>query len=389
MCLSLERRRPFRRRSNRSVSPQQVDFDSRGGLTDIGFVGYFGQGNLGDDLLASHALETLIPECGAGRLVVSAPPGCYLERWFPGIRCRSHGDLIRDRDVDRIVFAGGGQFAAFPPAGWTNLFGLRQSSSFALLREFWQRGRPPARCYAYCVGVGPVVGWGGQRSTAALFRRVEQISVRDETSRDILRACHVDRARVVADPVFARELRPQLDPPVDRTLGIVVRRWSHPPDIRPALETLVRVAGRLRESGWQVVFILFQKDDRPGIVERLESSHHRVVVWDPEVESIETFVAALSRYKVLVTMRAHALILRSLMNLPCVSLRLEPKLEILARASGQERFVLDVNVSPEALIAAIEEAHSTSMDVSALCREARARVGRETSALLEWIRAQT
>ena len=352
---------------------------------DIGLVGYFGQGNLGDDLLASHALETLIPEFGAGRLVVSAPAGGYLERWFPGIRCRSHGGLIRDRRVDKIVFAGGGQFAAFPPARWTNLFGLRQSSSFAVLRELWRRGRPRARCYAYCVGVGPVVGWGGQRSTEALFARIEQISVRDATSGDILRACHVDRARIVSDPVFAREVRPDVDPASDRTLGIVVRGWSHPPDVWPALETLLRVSGRLRDSGWQVVFILFQKHDRPQIAARLESLHHRVVVWDPEVQRIETFVSDLSRYKVLITMRAHALILRSLMNLPCVSLRLEPKLEILAQASGQERFVRDLNVSAEKLIDAIEEAHSTPMDVEAVCRAARARVADETSALLDWI----
>jgi polysaccharide pyruvyl transferase WcaK-like protein len=90
--------------------------------------------------------------------------------------------------------------------------------------------------------------------------------------------------------------------------------------------------------------------------------------------------------KVMITLRAHALILRSLMNLPCLSLRLEPKLEILARASGQEKFVLDLNGSPETLLDAILEAHSTSMHVEATCQTARQRLAGEAAALVDWIR---
>jgi polysaccharide pyruvyl transferase WcaK-like protein len=353
---------------------------------DIGIVGYFGQGNLGDDLLASHAIETLIPEFSARRLIVSAPAGCYLEKWFPGIQCRPRGELIRDRHVDKVIFAGGGQFAAFPPARWTNLFGLRQSSSLAVLRDLWMRGRPQAHCFAYCVGVGPLAGWGGRRSTGALFTRFDHISVRDDTSRDLLRACDVSHARVVSDPVFATHVRRDLDPAPDRTLAIVVRGWSHATDIRPALDTLLRLSGQLRESGWEVVFISFQKRYRPEVIERLSSRGQRVVVWDPENHSLDAFVADLSRYKVMITLRAHALILRALMNLPCVSLRLEPKLEILAKVSGQERFVLDLNCSPETLLDTVLEAHSTSMNLDAVCQAARERVAGETATLVNWIR---
>jgi polysaccharide pyruvyl transferase WcaK-like protein len=337
-------------------------------------------------LLASHALEMLIAEFGARRLIVSAPAGCYLERWFPGIRCRPRRELIRDSHVDKIVFAGGGQFLAYPPARWTNLFGLRQSTSLSVLWDLWTRRHPRARYFAYCVGVGPVAGWGGRRSMAALFRRFDHISVRDDTSADILRACDVPHARVVSDPVFTRHVRHEPDPAPDRTLGIVVRGWSYAPDVWPALETLLRLSEHLRESGWQVVFISFQKHYQPEIVARLEARNQRVVVWDPDEQSLDAFVAHLSRYKVMITLRAHALILRSLMNLPCVSLRLEPKLEILARASGQERFVLDLDCSPATLLDAVLEAASTSMHVEAACETARQHVTLEAATLVEWIR---
>ena len=111
-----------------------------------------------------------------------------------------------------------------------------------------------------------------------------------------------------------------------------------------------------------------------------------MVVWDPENHSLDAFVADLSRYKVMITLRAHALILRALMNLPCVSLRLEPKLEILAKVSGQERFVLDLNCSPETLLDTVLEAHSTSMNLDAVCQAARERVAGETATLVNWIR---
>jgi polysaccharide pyruvyl transferase WcaK-like protein len=356
------------------------------GKRDIGVVGYFGQGNLGDDVLACHALETLIPECGVGRLVVSGPAGCYLEKWYPGIRCRPRGELSRDPTVDKIVFAGGGQFAAFPPARWTNLFGLRQASFLGVLLDLWRRGRPEAHCFAYCVGVGPVAGWGGRRGIAALFTRFDQISVRDEPSRDILRACHVRRVRVVSDPPFAWPIRRGMTPAPDRTLGIVVRGWSHATNVWLALERLRQMSVRLRDCGWQVDFISFQKHYQPEVIAALEPRPERVVVWDPDVQSIDAFVAGLSRYKVMITLRAHALILRSLMNLPCLSLRLEPKLEILAREAGQERFVLDLNCSPEVLHDAILEAHCTSMNMESDCQRARERVACEAATLVDWIR---
>jgi polysaccharide pyruvyl transferase WcaK-like protein len=155
--------------------------------------------------------------------------------------------------------------------------------------------------------------------------------------------------------------------------------------VQPALDVLREVSASLRKSGWEVVFISFQKGYLPEVIAALARTE-RVMVWDPDVQSVDAFVADLSRYRVMVTLRAHALILRSLMNLPCLALRLEPKLEILARASGQERFVLDLNCSHGILLDAIMEAHATSMNLESVCQMARERVSAETAVLMDWIR---
>jgi len=241
--------------------------------------------------------------------------------------------------------------------------------------------------YAFCVGVGPIAGWAARASTYYLFKQVEELSVRDPISQQLLRQCGITHARVTADPAFSYEWTCRQERQED--IGIIFRAWSHAPDITSVLQSLLTVARRLRTQGRRVSFISFQKRYRTDLVQWLKEEGQEVLVWDPVEQVLDDFVAELGKFRAFITMRAHGLIVAAQLNVPCVAINLEPKLEIIARECGLEQFVVDLWASPDEIIDRVLEAVNTQVNLNDLLAGKRSQVERERQRLMAWLRASS
>ena len=353
---------------------------------DVAIIGYYGWGNFGDDLLASYVLDLVCRTIPPDRVLVRGPEGNYLERWFPGIRCRPGKEIFRSGSyvVRKVILGGGGQFFAFPPATFKNLWGLLKCKAYGRWRMIgWSRWRQLS-AYAFCVGVGPLEGVGARWMTRRFLGRCEHISVRDAVSKELLSG--IRNVRVVADPSIglAATLSPisQRDP---KTVGIVVRHWSRGPNVAELIVSLQSAAQSLRKLGWTVQFISFHSEYDREVTRLLWNNGENVRVWRPQSETILEFCQYLSGFQVLITMRAHGVFVGSLLGAVPVAVRIEPKLEISAAKCGCLDHMITVEASPTEIVTVVERAgmagrvvHNWRDDLQAL--------ELESNRLRDWLR---
>jgi polysaccharide pyruvyl transferase WcaK-like protein len=352
---------------------------------DVAIIGYYGWGNFGDDLLADYVLDLVCRTIPPDRVLVRGPEGNYLERWFPGVRCRPGKEIFRSGSyaVRKVIFGGGGQFFAFPPATFMNLWGLRKCKAYGRWRMIgWSRWRQLS-AYAFCIGVGPLEGAGARWMTRKFLGRCEHISVRDAVSKALLSG--IRNVRVVADPSIglAATLSP-ISQPDPKTVGIVVRRWTRGPSVAELIVSLQSAAQSLRNLGWTVQFISFQASDRE-VTQWLRNNGEIVRDWRPQCQTIPEFCLYLSGFQVLITMRVHGVFVGSLLGAVPVAVRIEPKLEISAAKCGCLDYVIGVETSPAEVITMVERAseagpilHNWQDDLQAL--------ELESNRLRDWLR---
>lgn len=326
---------------------------------DVAIIGNYGQGNFGDDLLASYVLDLVCRTIPPDRVLVRAPEGSYLENWFPGIYCRPGHEIFRSAfyGVRKVIFGGGGQFYSFPRATFKNLLGLRKCKAYQRWRMVgWSRWRRLS-AYAFCVGVGPLDGAGARWMTRKFLGRFEHISVRDAVSKELLSDLGICNVRVVPDPAIGLS---SMLPPTSRrnpkTVGIIVRRWPREPSVAELIASLRSAAKSLRDLGWTVQFISFQSEYDEEVTQLLRNKGEYVRDWRPQRETILEFCQYLSGFQVLVTMRAHGVFMGSLLGAVPIAVRIEPKLEVSAAKCGCRDYVIGVDTSPAQIVTMVQRA---------------------------------
>src|SRR5262245_36030058 len=173
-------------------------------------AGYYGFGNTGDEAILASILAGLrrrVP--GTVFVVVSGDPEATK---------RQHGvDAVFWKDVpaisasigrsDVVLVGGGGLFQDYWGLDTKTLLTPRHGeiAFYAGTVVLAALARKPALLYG--LGFGPLASPEARRYARAVAEAAVHISVRDEASRDLLRAAGVPEARITvsADPAFALE----------------------------------------------------------------------------------------------------------------------------------------------------------------------------------------
>lgn len=354
----------------------------------VAVIGYYGHGNFGDDILAHVVLTQVCQTIAPEQVVVSAAPGCYLERWIPGIQCLPLHVILRQHrgPLPLVLFGGGGLFFSFPPSRASTLWGLRKSSTYDFWRLLGWISAFRARKYAFCLGIGPMVGGGGRFLTRIFLRSFEQISVRDPVSLRILSGLHIQQGRLVTDPSIelartwsAKSRR------TPQTVGIIVRWWARGQDITSFLESLLQAARLLRTNQWSVEFICFEAKDW-RIVRWLTENHEQVRQWEPGQETIDEFCAYLSRFSVLLSMRAHGIFVGAIVGTTPVGINIEPKLEITARQCGVGNWLLASDSTANEIVSVVEQANAAEPERHDWSNQL-SMLSQETTRLRSWLQS--
>jgi len=319
---------------------------------------WLGSENVGDELLFS-VLRRRLEQLGADVVAASKNPAAT-ERQH-GVRAVHHYDgwaIGRALfGADALVFGGGGLIQDA-----TSAFSL----PYHLTRPLMAKAeRVPF------IGMGLGVGPLRLRFSRLLLRRVlaghQGITVRDEHSANLLRACGVTDVHVTADMVFS--LDPPSEPARDQialalrsyTDGLVPERFRLNPIDEPMEQTLARALDEVSQrTKLHLRFLAFEgKRDEAfnrRVAKRMSSKDHSFATIDAESVMREMRQARLA-----IAMRYHGGVTAVVAERPVVLIGYAPKVTALAAALGDEcRYIAHDALAIRALPQRVDELLASS-----------------------------
>ena len=179
-------------------------------MTRIAIVGYYGFGNLGDEMILASLVRAVTSAHPSSQITVlsGSPESTRRMHGVDAVAWNDPGAIIETvAEADGVVLGGGGLFhdywgvdpeAILNPAHW----GIAYYAGVAGLAGALQ---VPLELFA--VGVGPLLTEGGRRLTRECVRIASGASVRDEDSAVTLAALGFEGVEIAPDPAWA------FDPP--------------------------------------------------------------------------------------------------------------------------------------------------------------------------------
>ena len=227
------------------------------------------------------------------------------------------------------------------------------------------------RVMMYGCGIGPVTGSGSRRTTARVLDRcVDEITLREDLSRQDLAAMGVTKPRitVTADPALL--LRPasagavdsyflsnDLDPAGQYAM-FVLRPWKN---LDAHLQAIVETANYVNQKyGLTPVFAALEP------TRDLETNRRAAAMLPckafvlPAPRDEQLTIGMMQKMRVIVSMRLHALIFASSVGAPLAAISYDPKVTGFMAYLGQKHCIELADVTTDALCALVEQAMQTA-----------------------------
>lgn len=303
--------------------------------------GAYGPGNLGDDVLLEICINILRkhftePEISVG-LHKPNNPG-YFEKY----RCRfTH--ISAPIITDLLIYGGGGQFFEFKQGNKnTNIIqktvtalkhGLtaHDLTKILLIKIFRKNSVSFRKSAALCLGLGPFENTSSHfvKNKINHFLKCDFKSVRDSESLQLAKQYDSD-VKIYTDPTFLTNhwlgSMPKSRAKKGNSIGIILRKWDLSEHGKKAIFNTVEAAKLLISSGAKVIFISLYRDyDKETISQFGEFNW---LVWNPEKHTPDNFIEDIAQtFDILISTRAHGVLLPAQAGVPSVVIGIEPKLK--------------------------------------------------------------
>lgn len=335
--------------------------------------GFYGAGNLGDELILRSISNALHEADPAVQVVVAAENPHRVELQH-GLQAFKRTDIYDGahqlHTADAVVVGGGGLWhdLTFHRAGGLASLVNGSTMSIAGFGNLPLMGRVAGIPYHVVgLGAGPLEDDDAKGMVRFLAEQTESILVRDEYSRAVIVDTGVDYARVTSAPdvVYAVDLPTdrhaadvlpglsELKKQGYRLIGVNLRRWAHA-DMEAVLaeveKTLNTVAAGERIAVIGVPMQAGASHDRSilsALAERLSPNIPFFLMPDPP--TFEVFDHCVGLLDALVTMRLHAALLAHRRAVPTVGLVYDPKVARHFEEVRRGRFAVPLESCWEAI----------------------------------------
>ena len=227
------------------------------------------------------------------------------------------------------------------------------------------------RVMMYGCGIGPVTGEGCRARTARILDRcVDEITLREDLSRQDLAAMGVKRPRITitADPALLLQpassgavdsyfLSNDLDPAGQYAM-FVLRPWKN---LDAHLQSIVDTADYVNQKyGLTPVFVALEP------TRDLETNRRAAAMLPcrafvlPAPHDEQLTIGMMQKMRVIVSMRLHALIFASSVGAPLAAISYDPKVTGFMAYLGQKHCIELADVTKDALCALVEQAMQTA-----------------------------
>ena len=305
--------------------------------------GYYGFGNLGDELMLKN-IARIFQEEGFSSIYAVSGNVEYSKEKHHGIefvnRDDYHAIVNVVKGVDLIALGGGGLFQDYNRLETSGLFenpkmGVHSYINVPLIAHIY--GKPIAYLFQ---GVGPLFSEDSRNFTRYAYSLSHYISVRDRDSIKILEGMGIRNVVLSADPVFLYPVENFKSERQKPRIGISLRQWVDKSVEEKIVKAFTDFLNPLLDD-YDFTFLSFQDHDDlntdSSIYQRIRSTLKRqeslklIRSKDYSFEKIEKTIADLDFF---IGMRLHSIILAMKYGIPFVAISYWNKLDHLLIETG-------------------------------------------------------
>lgn len=301
--------------------------------------GYYGFSNAGDEAVLSMIVSGLREESGDSvdiSVLSASPEETALAYGVDAVPRMSFRHVMKALNECDLFISGGGSLLQDA----TSLKSLAYYLTVIRMAQIRQK-----KVMILGQGIGPLKRWISRRTVSDILNHVDCITVRDPQSAELLKSIGVKKQgiTVTADPTLL--LKPCPDDEADQLLieaglapdtdiiAVSLRGWDATPglidEMIVALEKLsLRISARM----------LFINMHMPG--DERVSERARENIWSaavqPRIWSAQQLVGVLSKCRMVIGMRLHAIILAAAAGTPSIGIAYDPKVEQFCLSTGQD-----------------------------------------------------
>ncbi|QOI97189.1 MAG: polysaccharide pyruvyl transferase family protein [Flammeovirgaceae bacterium] len=308
--------------------------------------GYYGFGNLGDDILLLVCFRNIKKHFPETELVVfsnaDAKTAAYLPEWL-GEHVRTINYAAREH-FDLIIHGGGGVHYDYENGGIfyfvLNRI-LRLQPSWLSKLFFWYKRIKGREHITAAKRIGLGIGLGTFTNSSKKFyenlvimNSYDYLLVRDSFSLLLAR-----KYKMRSQLLLSTDLAFYTDywQPVkkanhnERKIGFVLRHWKGGNDY---IDDAINVANNLAKDGFSITFFLFEAVHDLPCLQKLPNDY-AVVKWPDDGANRGKFFDRFCEQSLVVSARFHGAILAATFQMPTIGIELDPKMRTLTEILPQ------------------------------------------------------
>ena len=316
--------------------------------SDYYLRGAYGPGNLGDDVLMvimTNILQQIANEEELVTVTVDRPE--YVANFNLSANFVNMDTIVRSKIT---VLGGGGQFFSFAEEQSKKSL-LKKIKLLLTNRRIFKKIlikllRQPKYTYEHIAGIGMGIGPfensndSKYESARSVLSQCDFLSVRDSESLELCREMDVTHCQMDTDLAFytpgwiddivLESLRTYSPKQENRVIALVLRTWPFGGEGGEMISHVDVLLDELKSRGYNVTLVsLYPKRDQE-IIKRFKNEEW--LIWEPKNMNFKTFLFALKECaSVVLSTRAHGVMLASIIGLPAIALAIEPKLKNISK----------------------------------------------------------
>ncbi|MFQ3550132.1 MAG: polysaccharide pyruvyl transferase CsaB [Armatimonadota bacterium] len=317
--------------------------------------GYYGCANAGDEAVLAGIFETFnLLKIDADIIVLTSDIEDTKDK-YPNANCVNKFSIlkvIKEIKNSDIVISGGGSLLQ----DVTSKKSLQYYLLILRIAQFFKK-----KTMIYAQGIGPLKDASSRKSVAKVLKRVDEITVRDQDSKNLLISLGIlpSKIEIVCDPAVLIEpdlhvsniILKDLNAGNETLIGVSLRPWHNQEKWLNELAEGIKNACKKLHA--KPIIISMQ----PEIDLQLSKAFDDAIIL-PNIYDVKVLKGIISNCKLIVGMRLHSLIFAASERVPFVPISYDPKVNSFSETIGKKDIIDLENINSDDVCEKIIEEYS-------------------------------